>query len=159
MTSLEQSVLQGTQRQVQGYNGSNSAQFRRPWSATQTFPFEHNRVKHLCSGGHVTCTETWGSARVPRVDPREDMIRLLCEKGSDNKRMPGKEFVYDGGETVTGMGSTFYTTNKRHRHYQFPRARCQSEELYSIEAYTKEVKVFSLSQAMRRRRQTDQCKR
>ena len=79
---------------------------------------------------------------MPRVDPREDGIRLLCEKGSDTKRMPGKEFVYDGDKTTTGMGPTTYTTRRRHRYYQFPPARCQSEELYSIGEFTKRVKRF-----------------
>ena len=44
--SLEQSVLQGTKRQVQGYNGSNNAQLRRAWGSTQALPPEHGRVKH-----------------------------------------------------------------------------------------------------------------
>ena len=77
LTSLEQSVLQGTKRQVQGYNGLNSAQPRRPWGSTQTLLCEHNRVKHSCSDGHVAGidvnpTHRYGSfARV--------FICLLCK--------------------------------------------------------------------------------
>ena len=51
--SLEQSVLHGYTRQVQGSNGSNPAQTDRPWGSTQIFPSEHNRVQYPCSDGHV----------------------------------------------------------------------------------------------------------
>ena len=34
----------------------------------------------------MVTSETWGIARMPRVDPREGRIRLLCEKGTHSER-------------------------------------------------------------------------
>ena len=73
-------MFQGYIRQVQGSNGSNCAQLVRPWGSTQTFPVEHNEVKHLRSIGQAVI-QAWGAAHVPRVVPREGRIRLLSEKG------------------------------------------------------------------------------
>ena len=110
VTSLEQPVLQGYKRQVQGSTGSNSAQSRRPWGSTQTLPSEHNRVQYPCLDGHAVI-HAWGIARMPRVVSREDRTRLLSEKGSDNK----KPLYKSSAEvltttTTTGMGSTTSTT-------------------------------------------------
>ena len=113
LTSLEQPVLQGYKRQVQGYNWLNPAQPSRPWGSTQTLPSEHNRVKHPCSDGHVTGIETWGIARMPRVVPREDRIRLLREKGPYKERMPNKGPEKEGAITITGMGPTTSNTTER----------------------------------------------
>ena len=172
LTSLEQSVLQGTKRQVQGSNGSNFAQPRLPWGSTQTLPSEHNRVKHPCSDGHVTGIETWGIARVPKVDPREDRIRWFREKGSYNKGMPetrtrqqsssklGGELLqlvwHQAGTTkgslqqlgynrrivTTAMGPTTNGTRIGRPENQFPLARRQSEELYSIKESIGSTKGF-----------------
>ena len=79
-SGLGQPVLQGYKRQVQGYNGSNSAHPRRPWGSTQTLPSRHNRVKHPCQDGHAVI-QAWGVAHTPRVASREGRIRLPSEKG------------------------------------------------------------------------------
>ena len=52
-SGLGQSVLQGYTRQVQGYNGSNSAQPERPWGSTQTLPARHNKAQRPCQDGHA----------------------------------------------------------------------------------------------------------
>ena len=77
---LGQSVLQGYNRQVQGYNGGCSAQLDRPWGSTQTFPPRHNKAQRPCQSGHAVI-KAWCIAHVPRVVPREGRIRLPREKG------------------------------------------------------------------------------
>ena len=69
---LGQLVLQGYKRQVQGSNGSNPAQPRRPWGLTRTDPSGHNRVRHPCPDGHARgmgyCSHTLGGF-AGRQDP------------------------------------------------------------------------------------------
>ena len=102
---LAQSVFRGSRRQVQGSNGLNPAQLRRPLGSTQILPPRHIRVKHSCQSGHAVI-KARGVAHTPRVDSREDRIRLLSEKGRATKeRMNRKQatlFEIFEGEELKG---------------------------------------------------------
>ena len=74
-----------------------------PMGSTQILPPRHNRVKHLCQSGHVVI-KVWGIVHIPRVDSREDRIRLPSEKGrTTNERMNGKQTtlveIFEGEES------------------------------------------------------------
>ena len=63
----------------------NLAQPCRPWGSTQTIPPSHNRVKHLCQGGHATGIEAWRVVRTFMVASREDRIQLPSEKDATHQ--------------------------------------------------------------------------
>ena len=85
-------MLRGYKRQVQGSNGLNPAQPRRPLGSTQTIPPEHSRVQYPCSGGHAII-KALGLAHIPMVDSREDMIRLPSEKDPHKQKILNTKFA------------------------------------------------------------------
>ena len=86
-------MLQGYARQVQGYNGSNSAQPERPWDSTQTLPSRHNKAQRPCQDGHAVI-QAWGIAHVPRVVSREGVTRLSREQGqTTDDKMNGQPWM------------------------------------------------------------------
>ena len=82
---LGQSVLQGYKRQVQGFNGLQPALPCRPWGSAQTLPSRHNEAQRPRQDGRAV-VKAWGIAHIPRVDLREDRIRLPSEKGQNRSK-------------------------------------------------------------------------
>ena len=110
---LEQSVLQGCKRQVQGSNGLNPAQPRRPWGSTQTIPSRRNEAQRPRRDGRAV-VKAWGTVHVPMVVSREGRIRLLNEKGPHRTRLSNRriEMRPAHAQTAAGMGPTTYKTTE-----------------------------------------------
>ena len=104
-TDIEQSVLRGSKRRVQGSNGLNSARLSRPRGSTQTRPSDHNRVQYLCSDGHAVI-KAWGIAHIPGVVPRDCMTRLLSEKCPYTQRWRNQSYAIGMGLRISTITAT-----------------------------------------------------
>ena len=139
-TDIEQSVLRGSKRRVQGSNGLNSARLSRPRGSTQTFPSEHDRVQYACSDGHAVI-KAWGIAHIPGVVSREGMTRLLSENCPYTKRLRNQSYAIGMGSTITTNTTTTTPTywNDREvtrvRLVKVPLARRQPGDLYRMNGH------------------------
>ena len=104
---LGQLVLQGRKRPVQGSNGLNPAQPRRPWGPTRTGPSGHNRVQYLCPDGHATsmgcCSHTLGG-----FAGRQDPV-VLRERSHKQSRSGNERLI---STTIITINTTSIATNR-----------------------------------------------
>ena len=128
LTGSGQQVLQGTNWQVQGYNGSNAAQPDQPWGSTVTFQRNagvswvlglrhgvamHPRGRHLREG--MTLLPTWESRTEREQQPNYQRQRTLQQR---EEQLAASTLVTNGESRFQKVAEDWWSKRQHIRYNQ-----------------------------------------